>query len=442
MGENLNLPPHDINAEEAVIGSLLIDGEAISKIVTLVHKSDFYHEPDSEIYQVCSALYERRESINQITVAQELSRLGKLELCGGVAYLSHMISTVPTSLDIEHYAQVVKRLGVSRRAIVLAERIAAVGYDAEPDINEGINKIVDMVNQFRQENVAFEALVTPTDAANVLMDLMDEYNSPQRSFSWGFKDLDDLTSGIYPELIVIGARPGVGKTQLMLDIAENLWGKQVLFCTVEMSIKALLERKIARELRVDIKRLRRDGLDEKGMAQIVDLSGRVSEQQIFYLSKGSSSQDVYSEAKKLKESIGLDIVFVDYLQILSDCWRTDRENQNVRVGKACKVLKSLVNDLQVPVVVASQLSRHLEYRAEKRPTLADLRDSGSIEQDADVVFLLHREQDKDDVLEVKMAKNRQLGPARAVMLQWVADRHSYANRADPKLFNGEAEPWS
>lgn len=433
------LLPHDIDAEEAVTGSLLIDGNAIYKIATFLTQRDFYSEQNQLVYEACSSLYERREAINQITVAQELDRLNKLETCGGAAYLSHLISIVPTSLDIEDYAQIVRRLAVSRETITLASQIAARGYEANPNINEGINNIVDLVNKFRQENVAFEDIVTPKDTGNILIDLIKEYNNPQHSFNWGFQGLDDITCGIYPELIIVGARPGVGKTQLMLDIAENLWDKTILFCTVEMSTRALLERKLARELRMDIKQLRRHGLDEKGMDRVIELSGQISERQIFYLPKGSSSQDVYNEAKKLKESVGLDIVFVDYLQLLSDCWRTDKETQNIRVGKACKVLKSLVTDLQVPVVVASQLSRHLEYRAEKRPTLSDLRDSGEIEQDSDVVLLLYRDEDRDDLLEIKMAKNRQLGEAKAIKLQWVADRHCYANRASPQLFGEESD---
>ncbi len=435
--------PMDIDAEEAVNGSLLIDGGAFNKIATLLHPSDFYTEVGQFIYTACGTLNERREAINQITVAQELDRQGKLGACGGAAYLSHLISIVPTSLDIENYAQIVKRLSVSRRAITLAGQIAGVGYEARPDVNEGINTIIEMANDFRKNNVAFDDIVTPADAGNILIDLISEYNDPRHTFSWGFHDLDDITSGIYPELIVIGSRPGVGKTQLMLDVADKLSGRHILFCSAEMSTKALLERKLAKELGTDIRQLRRQGLDDGNMDRVIELSGRVSEQQIYYLPNGCSSQDIYHEAKKMKDSVGLDIVFVDYLQLLSDCWRTSKENQNIRVGKACKVLKSLVNDLQVPVVVASQLNRGLEARAEKRPSLSDLRDSGEIEQDADVVLLLYRDVDRDDILEVHMAKNRQLGQAPAISLQWVAAHHSYENRAqaEPDLLNRGEGLW-
>ncbi|KKN34679.1 hypothetical protein LCGC14_0791060, partial [marine sediment metagenome] len=391
------IPPHDIDCEEAVNGSLLIDGEAFNKIATLIQPSDFYTEVGQFIYRACGTLQGRREAINQITVAQELDREGKLGMCGGAAYLSHLISIVPTSLDIEHYAQIVKRLSVSRRAISLGGQIAMVGYEARPDVNDGINTIVEMVNDFRKINVAFDDIVTPADAGNILIDLINEYNDPQHTFSWGFRDLDDITSGIYPELIIIGARPGVGKTQLMLDVADKLYDRHILFCSAEMSTKALLERKLAKELGTDIRQLRRQGLDDGNMDRVVELSGRVSEQQIYYLPNGCSSQDIYHEAKKMKDTVGLDIVFVDYLQLLSDCWRTSKENQNIRVGRACKVLNSIKNDLQVPVVVASQLNRSLELRAEKRPNMADLRDSGEIEQDADVILLLYRDmEDRDD----------------------------------------------
>lgn len=422
--------PHDQDAENAVIGSVLIDGKSFIEVDSILEETDFFFDKTAMLYKACSSLYKRRESINQITVAQELEREKNLEACGGAAFLSELVAMVPTSLDIGHYGEIVRRLAVSRRIISLAQKIAHTGYAAEPDTNKEIADIVGMVNLFRQNNTAFNELVTPNGAANILMELMEQYSNPQAHFSWGFRDLDDITAGIYPELVIIGSRPGVGKTQLMLDIAENLHTKTILFCTVEMSPKALMERKLARVSQVDIKRLRFhgfSGMDAEMERSVMELAGEVAEQQIFYLPRGSSSQDVYNEAAKLKESMGLDIVFVDYLQLLSDCWRTDKENQNVRVGRACKMLKSLVNDLEIPVVAASQLSRQLEYRAEKRPSLADLRDSGNIEQDADVVFLLYRDEEREDLLEVKMAKNRQLGPARAIRLQWLAERHCYVD---------------
>jgi len=425
------LPPHDQDAEEAVIGSLLIDGEAIRLVAESLKASDFYHEQNRWIYEACLPIHKRREAINQITIAQELSRQGKLEDCGGAAYLSHLISICPTSLDIEHYAAIVRRLSACRQMIALSGQLASLGYEASPDTNEMIERGIKLFDQYRKENVSFEELITPYQAGEEVIDLIKKYNEPGHAMSWGFRDLDDITTGIYPEFVIVGARPSVGKTQIMKDIAENVatQGKTILFASAEMSISALMERKIARELGISIQEIRRHGIPEEHMDKVIELSGQVSESRIYYLPRGVSSRDIYNQAKRMKETIGLDILFVDYLQFLNDCWATGRENQNVRVGEVCKRLKSIVNDLEIPVIVASQLSRSLEHRAEdsRKPNLADLRDSGNIEQDADVVFLLWRDPEDDRVLEVKMAKNRQLGDAPAIKLIWLSERHRYGD---------------
>lgn len=430
------LPPHDIDAEEAVIGSLLIDGDTIRLVEHTIKPEDFYHEINRWLFQACIDLRSRREAINQVTIAQELQRKERLETCGGAAYLSHLISICPTSIDIEHYAQIVRRLSVSRQLINLGGQIATVGYNAEPNPNEAMEKASTMVTDLRKSVTVFDELVHPKDAANAIMDMIGEYNDPKHTVSWGFRDLDELTSGIYPELVVFGARPGVGKTQIMLDILENLaWrDKKILFCSAEMLIKALMERKIARELKLDIRLLRRSGLPPELMDKLATLAGEVSERQVYYMPQGISSHDIYNEATKMKETMGLDIVFVDYLQILKDCWQTGRESKVVLVGRAIKVLKALVNDLQIPVICASQLSRDIEHRPQdsRKPVLADLRESGDIEQDADVVFLLWRDLLNTDeyarsVLEIKMAKNRQLGDAPYRTLNWKADEHRYVD---------------
>jgi len=429
-------PPHDLDAEEAVIGSLLIDGDAIRLVEHTIKPEDFYHEINRWLFQACLSLRSRREAINQVTASQELQRKEKLEACGGAAYLSHLISVCPTSIDIEHYAQIVRRLSVSRQLINLGGQIATIGYDAEPNPNEAMDKVSTLVAGLRKSVTVFDELVHPKDAANTIMDMIGEYNDPKHTISWGFRDLDELTSGIYPELIVFGARPGTGKTQIMLDVLENLaWrDKKILFCSAEMLIKSLMERKIARELKLDIRLLRRSGIPPELMDKLATLAGEVSERQVYYMSQGISSHDIYNEATKMKDTIGLDIVFVDYLQILKDCWQTGKESKVVLVGRATKVLKSLSNDLQIPVICASQLSRDIEHRPQdsRKPVLADLRESGDIEQDSDVVFLLWRDLNNENenvrsILEVKMAKNRQLGDAPFIRLNWKADEHRYVD---------------
>lgn len=424
------LSPHDITAEEGVVGSLLLDSEAIKDVKFLLPE-DFYHEPLRELYAACVDLYHRGMKIDSITLGNEIDRRGKLSECGGIPYLSHLIATVPTSLDIDSYAQIVKSLSISRQLIVLGTQCVEIGRKADPDNNKNIGKIYDLITDFKKKNMPLKGLISPKDSSDILFELLDKYNEPSHAIGWGYRVLDEITSGIYPsELTVIGARPSVGKTQLMIDIAENVarQGKTILFCSVEMAIKALMERRVARELNLSVLDLRKRGLNQLQQDKLVDLVGKNSEHSIYYLADGTSSQDVFNEAQKLKDNIGLDIIFIDYLQFLSDCWQSDRENMNVRVGKVCKTLKTIANELQIPVIVASQLSRALEHRGseDRHPTLADLRDSGNIEQDADVVFLLDREviydstgriADDTTVL-VKMAKNRQMGSAAPVRLKF------------------------
>ncbi len=430
------LPPHDTDAEEAVIGSLLIDGDNIRLVENKLSSVDFYTEGMRGLYDGCISLRARREVINQITLAQELDRQGKLQQCGGAAMVRHLVSICGTSFDVEYYADIVYRLSVSRQIVMLGNKIMERGYKAEPDVSTTTAGLLDMLSNFRKGVVIFDELFSPKDVANITLDMIDEYNNPKHSIAWGFVDLDNLTSGIFPELIIFGARPSIGKTQILLDILENVvnQGYKALFCSAEMGIKGLMERKIARDLQVDIRLLRKSGLPPDLMTKLADLAGKISEQQVYYLPQGVSSQDIYAEAAKLKDTKGLDIVFVDYLQILKDCWQSGRESKNVLVGRASKVLKSLVNDLQIPVICASQLSRDLERRSEEhqKPVLADLRESGDIEQDSDVVFLLWRnliadEESERNILEVKMAKNRQLGDAPFIKLTWLPTQHRYAD---------------
>ena len=428
--ESVKELPKDLDAEEAVIGSLIIDGDTIRQVIDTLKPADFYYEQTGEIYAAVATIHARHDKVNQTTIAQELHRTGKLETVGGVAHLSHLISICPTSMDIEHYAAIVKRLSASRQMIALSDKLASLGYEANPDTNNMIEKGLTLFDSYRKANTIFSDLVTPRQAGQEVFDLIGKYNTPGHAISWGFRDLDDITSGIYPEFIIVGARPSVGKTQLMKDVAENIatQGIKVLFASAEMSISALMERKVARELGIGIRELRKHGIPLDDEGDVSDLAGMVSESPIYYLPRGVSSKDVYNHAKRMKETIGLDILFVDYLQFLTDCW-SGKENQNVRVGEICKRLKSIVNDLEIPVIVASQLSRTLEYRSEEnsKPKLADLRDSGNIEQDADVVLLLWRDPENYKILEVKMAKNRQLGQASAVKLVWVADKHRYGD---------------
>jgi replicative DNA helicase len=435
------IPPHDMRAEEMVIACLMIDGGLIQEVKYL-EPSDFYHEVHSLIFKMCLDIYHRGQPINQTTLGQEEERLGKSEYCGGVSYLSLLISHVESIYDIQSYADIVHNLSISRQLIILGEQCSKIGYAANPDNKVSIQSVYSLITEFKKRNMSFDGLVTPKEASDIMYNFLNEYNKPSTAIKWGYKELDDITSGIYPaELVVIGARPSVGKTQLMLDIAENAdnQNKVVMFCSVEMSMKHILERRVARELGVSVLDLRNRALSEDEKVMLVNLSATNSEKHIYYMRNGASSDDIFNEAQKLKDNVGLDIIFIDYLQFLQDCWQDTHENQNVRVGKASKTLKTLANELNIPVVVASQLNRALEHRGEsdRHPTLADLRDSGNIEQDADVVFLLDRLITNNGgyidntTLEVKMAKNRQIGSMPAVTLKYSLETRRYESIKNP-----------
>jgi replicative DNA helicase len=429
------LPPHDLAAEECVIGSLLIDGEQIINVGKLM-PADFYHEPHMIIFTAMQTLYSRHDAINTITVATELDRIGKLEFCGGVAYLSHVITEVPTPLDCDSYAAIVVRYSISRKAIILGQKIENVGFESLPDQQQTVEKVTGLVTDFRKNIGKFGSVITPRETADMTLDLLTKYKNKTPGILWAWPNIQKMTCGIQPaELIIIGARPSVGKSQIMLEAAEDVdrQGKNVLFVSAEMSIEHLIERKVSRVLRKGIRELRRGHITESDEDIITNKAGELSESHIYWMTTGTSSTAIYSEALRLHEQIGLDIVFVDYLQKLSDCYDL-KENQNIRVGRACKTLKDLAFDLNIPVITASQLSRGIEHREDPVPTLSDLRDSGSIEQDADVVFLLHRDIDGQaqdggehdpSVLFIKMAKNRQLGTAPHQELHWNEEQHRY-----------------
>ena len=422
------LPPHDIDAEEALLGSFLIGGnEAMRKVYSNIQGSDFYSERNRWTYDACVALYERREQINTITVAQELSRLEKLEDNGGAAYVSHLVTVTPTSLDVAYYAQIVYRLSISRKTIAVSDQIAGIGYQALPDPNATLSKSVELIKNLQKGNqVIGKEIYTPRQAADLAMEMISDFNEPEKHLSWGFRDLDRITTGIRNELIIFGARPSVGKTQFLLDVAHKQEERQKrgLFVTSEMSMKKIIERVFATATGVPVRDLRTKGVKLDLEGKLMQIIGEMSEGYLKYMTGKIYARDIYSACERIKETDGLDMVFVDYLQFLADCWEDSRENQNIRVGKACKILKNIVDELEIPVLVASQLNRSLEYRSKetRQPTLADLRDSGNIEQDADVVLLAYRNEiddyTLDSVLQVKQAKHRQLGVAPHIQLGW------------------------
>lgn len=392
-------PPHDIEAEEAVLGSLLIDPEAILKVATFLKPEDFFSEVNQHIYHACLSLHERSEVINQITVAHELMRQNKLESTGGAAFLSRLISTVPTSLHVEHYAQLVSNAATMRRLIAAAEKIAAIGYEASPDVEGSLNKAEDILFQVRRRPSARDfvsirqALSEYFEETRPAAAIEREKEIPH--ILTGFTALDEFLGGLQrSDLIILAARPSLGKTSLALNIARNAALNQkacVAFFSLEMSREAVVQRLLTSESGVDSKKVRLGRFNEHEEKRIMEASGVLSEAPIYIDdSPQLRSSDIRSKARRLHAEHGIDLIVIDYLQLIQGDGKSETRVQEI--SNITRALKTLARELNVPVLAVSQLSRAVEWRASHIPQLADLRESGSIEQDADVVIFIYRDE--------------------------------------------------
>ncbi len=392
------LPPHDADAEEAVNGSLLIDGTSIYKIAGFLQAQDFYHEQNQLIYGACLSLYQRNEAINQITVAQELDRQQKLEACGGAAYLSHLIATCPTSLDIETYAKIVYRLSIMRRLINTASQIAAIGYQADPDVDTSLNRAEDILYQLRHGQ-------SPRDLVHIrqLLDRYFETAPPSEAEAYperirhtlsGFHKLDEFLGGFQrSDLIIIAGRPSMGKTSFAISTAINAAVQQgacVALFSLEMAREMLILRMLSSQSGVDSRRVRLELQNEDEEKKIMEAIGTLSEAPI-YIDDSPQLRvvEMRSKARRLNFERGIDLIIVDYLQLIHADGRG--ENRVQEISYISRSLKALARELNVPVLAVSQLSRAVEFRASHRPQLSDLRESGSIEQDADLVMFIYRD---------------------------------------------------
>ena len=394
------LPPHDIDAEEAVIGSLLIDGTAIYKIASFLNQPDFYSERNQWIYGACLSLSQRDEAINQITVAQELDRQNKLEASGGAAYLSHLISIVPTSLDIEHYAQIVYRLSAMRHLINAGSQIAAIGYEANPDVDASLSRAEDILfrlhrGQFTQDLVPirqvldkyFETAPSPATEEGYPEALPDELS--------GFTGLDEFLGGFQrSDLTIIAGRPSMGKTSLALNIARNAAVEQkacVALFSLESAREPVVLRLLSSESGVNLRQVRLGLHNEQDEKRIMDATGILSEAPIYIDDTPLLRMvEMRSKARRLHYERGINLIIVDYLQLMQGDGRGESRVQEISF--ISRSLKGIARELNVPVLAISQLSRAVEWRASHKPQLFDLRESGSIEQDADVVLFIYRDE--------------------------------------------------
>ncbi|UCH51539.1 MAG: replicative DNA helicase [Chloroflexota bacterium] len=390
-----NLPPHDVEAEKAVLGSLLIDNEGIFKVATFLRPEDFFTPENQWVYDACFTIYQRNEGINQITVAHELAQKGRLEEVGGAAYLSHLVSIVPTSLHIEYYGQIVSRLAVMRRLISAGSQITALGYEDDAEVEVSLSKAEDILFKVRQRQSRQDFV----PIRQILGQYFEE-TGPQPEgeeiphvFTY-FTAIDDILGGLQrSDLVVLGARPSAGKTTLALNIARNAAVKQkacIALFSLEMSRQAVVQRLLANEADVDSRKVRLGTYTEGEERRIMRATGILSEAPI-YIDDSPQLRvvEMRGKAQRLHRERTVDLVIVDYLQLIQGAAKSESRVQEL--SDITRSLKALAREIDAPVLAISQLSRAIEWRASHKPQLSDLRDSGSIEQDADVVLFISRD---------------------------------------------------
>ncbi|MBM3943609.1 MAG: replicative DNA helicase [SAR202 cluster bacterium] len=390
------LLPHDIEAEESVVGALLIDGESFLRIAPLLKPEDFYREKNRLCFDACVNLFQRSEAIDQVTLARELSRTGHLEEVGGMAYLSHLVAITPAAAHVEHYAQLVARTATMRRLIDAASRISAIGYQDTDDVEISLRQAEDVLFGVRsgQRERGFIPLRQIYDQFLEERAALTESQSPATApVQSGYSDLDELLGGVQrSDLLILGARPGLGKSTLALNMSVNAakQGSSVGVFSLEMSREQLALRILAADAEIDAHHLRLGLYSEAGEQRIIDSIGRLSDLPIYIDDTPFQGiVEMRSKARRLSLEHGLDLLVVDYLQLIQG--RGRGENRVQEISEISRSLKVMARDLNAAVFTCSQLSRLVENRPGHRPQLSDLRDSGSIEQDADVVMFIYRE---------------------------------------------------
>ncbi len=418
--------PANPEAEEAVLGSLLIDPDAIIKVASFLRPDDFYREKNAWIYQAILDLHERREPADFVTLVDELERRDQIQQIGGTAYITSLINSVPTAVHVEHYAHIVERTATLRRLIGAAGQIAALAYEEAEDVDEVVDRAEQLIFNVSERRIHRD--LTPVrQIMHTVVDRLDylhRHRGELLGVPSGFSKLDKLLGGFQKsDLIILAARPGVGKTSLALNFAVNAakrYGQRVAFFSLEMSSEQLVQRLLAAETGINQQRLRLGEINDDEWPILMEAAGVLSETLLFIDDTPAvSALELRTKARRLQAEHGLDMVIVDYLQLMRSDTRS--ENRVQEISYISRSLKSLARELEVPLIALSQLSRAVEARGDHKPILSDLRDSGSIEQDADIVMFIYREDmvkensERKNIADVIVAKHRN-GPTDTVPL--------------------------
>jgi replicative DNA helicase len=436
--------PHNLEAEKSVLGAILIHNEAFNHAAELIDSRDFFRDAHRRIFDRMVALSERNEAIDLVTLKDELQRAGELEEVGGPAYVASLADGVPRSANVEHYARIVKEKATLRSVIHAANRILADAYHAEEDadlILDGAEKAIFEIaeDKIREGFVPLRDLVQSSFAT---IEKLQQHKGLVTGVPTGFADLDEMTSGMQPsDLLLVAARPSMGKTSFVLNIAQHI-GTQtemtVGFFSLEMSKEQLFMRMLTSEARIDAHRFRSGYLNEKDYGRLSHALGTLAEARVFIDDTASIGVlEMRAKARRLQAEHGLHLLIIDYIQLMQGRGRF--ESRQAELASISRSLKGLAKELKIPIIALSQLSRAPETRSDHRPQLSDLRESGALEQDADVVMFIFREeqyrdadgqpnQDAEGTAEIIIGKQRN-GPVGTVKLAFIKEHTRFENLA-------------
>ena len=437
--EDINrIPPHSVESEQSILGSIILDKEAIITVAETIQPMDFYKEAHKIIYECMLKLNSNNEPIDLITLVEELRKEGHLDSIGGISYLTSLSTIVPTTSNVKYYANIVKEKSVMRQLIKASNEIINLGYDASTNVQDILDKaeknIFDISQEKSSDDIQPISLVLQ-DTFETLEKLCTD-KSDVTGITTGFADLNKKINGLQrTDLILLAARPAMGKTAFSLNLVQNAALKgdaSVAVFSLEMSKEQLVQRMLSAQSNVELSKIKTGNLGASDWPRIIDALSVLSEANIFIDdTPGIKISEIRSKCRRLKIEKGLDLILIDYLQLMEG--EGKNENRQQEIAKISRSLKILAKELDCPVVALSQLSRSPELRKDHRPILSDLRESGSIEQDADIVMFLYRDEyyhddsEKKNIGEVIIAKNRH-GETGNVELVWFGQVQKFADK--------------
>lgn len=440
MPVNVKLPPQNVDAEESIIGCLLLDKNALIKVLDMLTAEDFYKPAHSIIFSKIIDLFEKRIAVDLVTLTEELQKSKQLEEVGGAAFVSSLVNSVPAAIHVEHYANIVKQKATLRRLITAAEKIAEISYDEKRAVEDTLDEAEQVIFEISQKNVRSDFTGIKTVLHNTFdrLEELEKNKGQVTGVPTGYVDLDKILGGLQKsDLLILAARPAMGKTSLTLNIAQNaaISGSSVGIFSLEMSKEQLVDRMLCAQAHLDLKKLRTGYINRDDYARLSDAMGVLGDAHVYIDDTPAINVlEMRTKCRRLQMDKGLDLVIIDYLQLMSGRkWAS--ENRVQEISEISRSLKALARELNVPVIACSQLSRAVESRKPQIPQLSDLRESGSIEQDADIVMFIYRDDyynpetsDRPNTADIIIGKHRN-GPTGSVHLYFHKELTRFENMA-------------